>query len=266
MRRRGIDYSKFLRFILIVVFAIVLIFAIVSSCMNLRGRALKIGLSQSNLPLTHVDDKKSITGFEAEYARLLAEKLGKKAEIKIVAPEDMAAALDGGAIDCVVSARQSVHDYIAESFETKPFISYGLVFVKAKADDTMEGEEDLDGKRIGLIINSDAEQLCNELKEKYNYDILIRLYDFEIQPFQELKLKKNDVVIADELFARYMQIEDPDSFVVLDTVYSLAKYGLRLSKKLTRQAALDIEDAVISLKSEVAMMDLFTRWFGVDLS
>lgn len=264
-RRNSIDVFKFVRFLLLVVLVGVLVYFVVSSCMNMKGRSLRVGLSESNPPLAYTDDKKNILGFEAEYARMLAAKLGKKPELKLYAPEDMAEALDSGAIDCVVSARQSVHDYLDKSYQTaEPFISYGLVFVISPSDDTMTGEEGLRGKRVGVIANSDAEQLSDELLKQYSFNV--RLYDFERQPFQELELKKINVVIADELVARYMQIEAPESYRVLDTIYKMSGYGLRLSRKLTEQAAIDIEDAVISLKSDVETMDLFIRWFGADLS
>lgn len=263
MRSRSIDTGKLIRFIVILAFAAALVFAVVSSCMNLSKRSLRIGLAESSRPLTYVDDKKNILGFEADYARMLAEKLGKKPELKIYKPEDMGEALDSGAIDCVVAVRQSVHDYVADAFETAPFISYGLVFVKNPSDDTLAGEEDLPGKRAGLIINSDAEDLCDRLLKLYAFNV--RLYDFEIQPFQDLKLEKNDLVIADEIFARYMQIEEPDNYCVLDTVYDMAGYGLRLSRKLTRQAALDIDEAVIALKGDIGLRDLYSKWFGAVL-
>ena len=264
MRRRRVDRKKFLRFIAILAFAAVFIFGIVTSINGLSARTLKIGLAESSRPLTYADDKKNIAGFEAEYAKMLAEKLDKKPELKLIAPEDMADALDSGVIDCVVSVRQSVHDYIAGAFETAPFIAYGLVFIKAPGDETFYGEEDLEGKRAGLIANSDAQELCDELLLNYPF-FNVRLYDFEAQPFQELKLKKNDIVIADELYARYMQKEDPDSYMVLDTVYNLTDYGLRLSRRLTQQYIYDIEEAVYSLRSEPALTDLYISWFGVDL-
>ena len=264
MRSRRVDTKKLMRFILILLFAVALAIALISSLNNMSARSLKIGVAESNRPLTFVDDRKNISGFEAEYARLLAERLGKKPEIKIYAPQNMADALGSGAIDCVVSARQSVHDYVSEAFATAPFMSYGLVFIKSPSDDSFYGEEDLRGKRVGLIIDSDAELLCDELLDRYSFNV--RLYDFEVQPFHDLKLKKNDVVIADELFARYMQKEDPDSYFVLDTIYNPAGFGLRLSPKLTEQEAIDIEDAVIELQSEKASLDLFLRWFGADLS
>ncbi|MCL2058848.1 MAG: transporter substrate-binding domain-containing protein [Oscillospiraceae bacterium] len=263
MRRRRVDRKKFFGFLLILAFAATLTIVLISSLRGLSERTLKIGLYESSRPLTYVDDKRNISGFEAEYARMLAERLEKKPEIKLYAPEDMAAALASGAVDCVVSARQSVHDYINGSFETAPFISYGLVFIVSPEDESIYGEEDLRGKRAGLIINSDAEQLCEELLLRYMFNV--RLYDFEAQPFQDLKLKKNDLVIADELYARYMQKEDPDSYQVLDTVYYMADYGVRLSEKLSQQTTYDIEEAVYGLRDEVSLMNLFLQWFGADL-
>ena len=264
MRRRRVDPGKLIRFILVFAFIAALAIAAITSLINLSGRTLKIGLYESSPPLTYVDDKKNISGFEAEYAGLLAEKLGKKPEFKLYRPEEMRDALNSGSIDCVVSTRQSVHDYIMDAFETAPFIAYGVVFVKPPLDATIEGEEDLRGKRAGLIANSDAEQLCDYLLDSYSFNV--RLYDVEVQPFQDLLLKKNDVVIADELYARYMQKTNPDDYKVLDVVYGLADYGVRLSRKLTQQSALDIEDAVYALRTDTAAIDLYMRWFGADLS
>lgn len=264
MRRRRVDTGKLIRFILVLAFAAALVIAVITSLLNLSGRTLKIGLCESNPPLTYIDDRKNISGFEAEYANLLAEKLGKKPEYKLLRPEEMRDALNSGAVDCIVSTRQSIHDYIGDAFETAPFISYGVVLVKSPLDMSIQGEEDLHGKRAGLIVNSDAEQLCDHLLNSYSFNV--RLFDVEAQPFQDLLLKKNDVVIADELYARYMQKTNPDDYQVLDVVYYLKDYGVRLSRKLTQQTALDVEDAVYDLRADTAVIDLFTRWFGTDLN
>jgi len=264
MRRRKVDRKKLFRFLLILGFAVALLFGVISSFISQAERTLTIGLSESSRPLTYVDDRRNISGFEADYARLLADALGKRPELKLYKPQDMAAALDNGDIDCVVSVRQSVHDYIGGAGETSPFIAYGLVFIKAPADEDIWGEGDINGKRAGLIINSDAEALCDDLLSRYSFNV--RLYDFEVQPFQDLKLKKNDFVIADEIFANFMQKEDPDSYLVLETVYNMADFGVRLSRKLTRQAASDMDGAVRALGREAAFADLFVKWFGADLS
>jgi len=263
MRRRRIDAKKFIRFLFILALAVALTVAVVSSLAGMAAKTLKIGLYETSRPLTYTDERKNVYGFEAEYAKLLAERLGKKPEIKLYAQEGLADALDGGAIDCAVSVRQSVHDYIANAYETAPFISYGIVFVISPDDETFAGEEDVRGKRAGLIANSEAERLCEELMSGYSFNC--RYYDHEVQPFQDLKLKKNDFVIADELFARYMQVEDPKSYLVLDTVYYMADFGVRLSKKLSQSAIDDMEDAVYALRSDVAAKDLFVRYFGADL-
>ena len=264
MRSRRIDKKRFLRFILILIVLTALIIAIIASLFNQSGKTLKIGLVASSRPLTYVDDKKNVSGFESDYARLLAERLGKKPEFKIYKPEELADALESGAIDCVVSARQSVHDYMDKAFETVPFISYGLVFVKSPSDESFNGEDDLRDKRVGLIINSDAEQLSDELLERHSFNV--RLYDLEEQPFHDLFLKKNDVVLADELFACYKQKESPESFQVVNVIYNPMEFGIRLSPKLTKQAAIDIDDAVDEMRSEVSVVDLFLRWFGSNLS
>ena len=264
MYRRRVDTKKFTRFVLIFALLAAVAFGIIRSCISQAERTLKIGLSESSRPLTFVDDRRNISGFEADYARMLAEALGKKPDLKLYSPLEMADALDSGAIDCVVSVRQSVHDYIIGAQETEPFISYGLVFTKAASDEDIDGEADIAGKRAGLIINSDAELLCDELLSRYSFNV--RLYDFEVQPFQDLKLKKNDFVISDELFARFMQKDDPDSYLVLDTIYNLTDFGVRLSRKLTRQAMDDIDDAVYKMNADVALKDLYLRWFGADLS
>jgi polar amino acid transport system substrate-binding protein len=263
MRRRKIDSKKLLRFVFILLFAAALIFGVVTSLNSISDRTLKIGLWESSRPLTYADDKRNISGFEAEYARMLAEKLDKKPEIKLLDLEEMAGALDSGAVDCIISTRQSVHDYISGAFETVPFISYGQVFIIAPDDETIYGEEDLRGKQVGLIANSDAEQLCEELLLRYSFNV--RLYEYEAQPFQDLKLKKNDLVIADELYARYMQKEDPDSYLVLDTIYYMSDFGVRLSRRLTHQNVFDIEEAVKLLRSDAELSDLFFKWFGADL-
>jgi polar amino acid transport system substrate-binding protein len=234
-----------------------------SACGPIGKKPFRVGLRDGAPPLAHAGDKKTPSGFEADYARMLAEKLGRAAKLKFVAPEDMAQELESGAIDCVVSARESVHDYISGFQETDPFIAYGVCVVVAPDDDTLTRESDLRGRRVGVLANSDADALCESLFLSIAFDL--RKYDVESQPFQDLRLKKNNVVFADELYARYMAMQQPEHYRVMDHVYGRKQYGLRLSRKISKDFELEISAAIAELARDPALRGLYEEWFGRDL-
>ena len=242
-----------------------LLLAIILVCCNVFGSStLTVGLYESDRPLTYLDEKKAVSGFEPELAKLLANNLNKKLKIKLLKPDEFKKALNDGSVDCILSVRQSVH-HLLENFETtEPFISYGVVLVVSPDDASILSEVDLHKKRIGVMVNTDAELLCEEFLKDDTFDV--RKYDIESQPFQDLKLKKNDAVIADELYSRFIQKENPESYRTLDAVYQKRTFGLRLSRKLSQDDIAQIEDELRQIKSNATFKMLYLDWFGYDLS
>ncbi|MDR3119796.1 MAG: transporter substrate-binding domain-containing protein, partial [Clostridiales bacterium] len=118
MRYRRVNFKRLFRAVLSLALIACFIIAGVSSCRLLTGRTLRVGLYESSRPLTFLDDKKVASGFEADFARMLAEKLGKKPMLRLLALEDMAAALEDGEVDCVVSVREFVHAALGGAPET----------------------------------------------------------------------------------------------------------------------------------------------------
>jgi ABC-type amino acid transport substrate-binding protein len=226
--------------------------------------SLKVGLYESARPLTYLDDKNAVSGFEADLAGLLAEKLGRKLKIRLLGAEDMAEAMGDGTVDCFVSVRESVQSAMRDFPATEPFISYGTVIVSAPDDASIEGADSLRGKKVGVMVNTDAELVCEKFLEGTAFNV--RKYDIEIQPFQDLMLKKNDAVIADELYAAYMQKNDPDSYKTVGPSYLRKQFGLRLSTKISGEYAAQIEGALRELESGVELKNLCLQWFGSDLS
>ena len=233
-----------------------------AACGPFAKKPLRVGLRDGAPPLSYAGDKRAPSGFEAGYARLLAERLDRSLKVTFVAPEQMAQELESGAIDCVLSARESVHDYISGFQESAPFVAYGVCVVSAPDDDTLERESDLRGRSVGVLANSDADALCESLLRGIAFDL--RKYDVESQPFQDLRLKKNSVVFADELYARYIAKENPGYFRVMDYIYGRKQYGLRLSRKMTQEFAQEIDGAIAGLEGDPGLSELYVEWFGQD--
>jgi ABC-type amino acid transport substrate-binding protein len=269
--RKSAAHRRLIFILILAALCVALMIGKVSGALFSDG-AFQVGLYESSRPLTFLDEKKTVSGFEADLARMLAERLERKLKIKILKPEDLAGALESGSVDCVLSVRESVHNLIDRYRSTEPFISYGVVAVASPAPDAGTaggGEAVLDeaalrGARAGVLLNSDAELLCEELLKRVAFDV--RKYDVEAQPFQDLKLRRNEFVFADELYARFMQAGDPESYQTLEPVYFRKQYGLRLSRKISQDYAQDIESALLELKSDVALKTLYLEWFGYDLS
>ena len=269
MRRTSSYYTKVdrqrrKRAVLLLALFVVLLIIIIVSCTLLTDNTLKIGLYESSRPLSYLDEKKNITGFEADFAKLLAEKADRKVKLRLLEAQDIEAALMDGSVDCVLSVRESVHSLIGSFKATEPIISYGVVIVVRPDDESIESRDDLLGKKVGVMLDSDAELLCEEFLKRTSFNV--RKYDIESQPFHDLKLKKVDAIIADELYARFMQLEDPDSYRVVDAIYLKKQFGLRLSRKLSQAETQEIEGALFAAKSDPKIKALFLEWFGYDLT
>jgi len=236
--------------------------AAVVSCTLLSGSSVTVGLCETSAPLTYMEGGKEPSGFEPEFAKLLADRLGRKAKFVLLEREALEGALEDGEVDFVLSVRQSVHDYMPEeSFEeSAPFIEYGTVLVTSPSEGDVDAAEWLDGKKVGVLAYSDAEQQCEAFLATESFDV--RMYDIEAAPFQDMKLKKLDFAVADELYARYMQVQDKDAYAALGDAQYRRQFGLRLSPAIKAEAA----DAVVAALAEVMasqeLKELHVKWFG----
>lgn len=99
-------------------------------------------------PFTYHDDNGELTGLDVELGKALAEKLGVEVEFQEAAWDSLLIGIDTGRFDTVINS-VSITDERAEKYDfSDPYYYEARRVVVRADDDSINGPEDLNGKKI----------------------------------------------------------------------------------------------------------------------
>lgn len=108
---------------------------------------LVIGVEGTYPPFTYHDDNGELTGLDVELGKALAEKLGVEVEFQEAAWDSLLIGIDTGRFDTVINS-VSITDERAEKYDfSDPYYYEARRVVVRADDDSINGPEDLNGKR-----------------------------------------------------------------------------------------------------------------------
>ena len=109
---------------------------------------LVIGVEGTYPPFTYHDDNGELTGLDVELGKALAEKLGVEVEFQEAAWDSLLIGIDTGRFDTVINS-VSITDERAEKYDfSDPYYYEARRVVVRADDDSINGPEDLNGKKI----------------------------------------------------------------------------------------------------------------------
>ena len=109
---------------------------------------LVIGVEGTYPPFTYHDDNGELTGLDVELGKALAEKLGVEAEFQEAAWDSLLIGIDTERFDTVINS-VSITDERSEKYDfSDPYYYEARRVVVRADDDSIQSEEDLNGKKI----------------------------------------------------------------------------------------------------------------------
>ena len=227
---------------------------------------LTIGIDDNFAPIAFHNERGELVGFDIDLAKEAARRMGVKFEFKPIDWDKKREALVSGKIDMIWNGLDITDERKEYMIFSKHYMDdRQIILVKSGNDQDIRGEGDLNGKIVGVQAGSSSENY-------FNQDVPLKkiLGDFKVyNQFEELldALQRDeiDVLICDELIARYELNTNPDKFEIVDikigtamkTAIGFRKDDVELRDKV--QAAFDsmIKDGTAKKISE--------QWFNADL-
>lgn len=109
---------------------------------------LKVGVEGTYPPYTYHDDDGTLTGFDVDVAKAIADKLGVEADFTESDWDSLLAGIDSGRLDTVINA-VSITDEREEKYDfAGPYFYITQQIVVAKDNDDIVDMESLDGKKM----------------------------------------------------------------------------------------------------------------------
>lgn len=252
MKRQGI-------WVLLTIMAIVLITGCSGSGSGGKDGKLVIGIDDKFAPMGFRDDNNELVGFDIDYAKAAAKKMGKEVTFQPIDWSAKESELNSGRIDMIWNGYTITDERKEKVLFTKPYLENSQVVV-VLAGSSLSALKDLAGKEVGLQSLSsaadalDASPIKAELKDVSEYpDNVLALTD--------LKSGRVDGVVIDEVVARYYIAKEPDTYKLMEESLAPEQYGIGI-KKGNDELLKELQNALDELNSDGTAAEISTKWFG----
>ena len=219
---------------------------------------LVVGVKDSLPPFGYVDEKtRQIVGYDVDFVKALAEKLGVKIELKPVTSASRMPQLIEGNIDIIAATMTKTPERAQQIDFSSTYFLTGQKFLVKKG--TVKSLADLDGKKIGTAKGSTSEQ--NAAKALPSATILS--FDDYPQAFLALQQRKVFAVTTDESILAGIRGKAPnkEEFEIPDLRISDEPYGLGMRKG--DKAFVDfVNAALLEMEKSGQAKEIFDKWFG----
>ncbi len=213
-------------------------------------------------PWTYHDENDQLTGYDAEIARAIAERIGVKVTFVEGEWDGLFAGLDAGRYDLVVNG-VDITDERAEKYDFSEPYAYNRTAIIVNGDnEEIRSFEDLEGKNTANTITSTYAELAE------SYGASVTGVDDLNQTFELLLTGRIDATLNAELtYYDYMKAH-PDANI---QIAALTKEASRVAIPVRKGAESEtfraaINDAIEALREDGTLAALSEKYFGSDVS
>lgn len=240
--------------------------AIFTGCSGSKGAAgdgekLVIGIDDKFAPMGFRDDKNEIVGFDIDYAKAAAEKMGVTVEFQPIDWKTKESELNSGRIDLIWNGYTITDERKEKVLFTKPYLKNAQVVVTL-ADSNLTKLDDLSGKIVGLQSLSSASDALNANPIQSKIKTVTEFAD-NVLALSDLKIGRVDAVVIDEVVIKYYMSKEEGTFKLLEESLAPEEYGVGVKKG--NEALLEkLQKALDEMNQDGTATEISNKWFGED--
>ena len=219
---------------------------------------LRVGLEGTYRPFNYQDETGELAGFEVDFAKALAAKLGAKAAFQPAKFDGLLGALESGRSDVVINqititpARQAKYGF------SEPYTVSGIQIIVLKGHEGIATAADLNGKKVGVGLGTNYETWLRANVP----GAIVKTYDDDPTKYQDLKAGRIDAVLNDRLVAADFIKRSGEPFAPAGQPFPPQKEGVAFKPDPAFKAAID--KALAELRASGALAAISQKWFGLD--
>ncbi|MCF6155709.1 MAG: transporter substrate-binding domain-containing protein [Candidatus Brocadia sp.] len=194
-----------------------------------------------------------IIGFEVELVEAIARELGVKVQHFQNAWDNILLSLQRGDFDIALNGIEVTPDRAQSVLFTRPYYVYALQIVVRASDNRINRLEDLRGKKVGTLYNTEARRLLEEMA-----GVTVNTYSGQVEPFKDLSLNRIDAVFVDLPIAAYYAMPNPQLRMV-DAPVGEGYYAIALRKEDTALAD-ELNKIIERLSKSGELKKIYSHW------
>ena len=223
-----------------------------------------LGLDDSFPPMGFRDEKGQIVGFDIDLAREVCSRLGVTLKLQPINWDAKEQELNTGNIDCIWNGLTITPERQKTILFSKPYMNNRQVLV-VRANSGYTSLSQLAGKKLGIQAGSSAHDALNSAPEFKAKLAAVVEFDDNMTALMDLEQGGVDVVLMDEIVARFYIQQRSKNYKVLDEALAGEEYGVGFRKE--DQALMEkIEETLIAMAEDGTMAAISERWFGEDIT
>ena len=234
-------------------------FAQADTLANIKTKGVLVaGVKDSLPPFGYVDAQtRSIVGYDVDFVRAIADKLGVKLELKPVTSANRIPQLTSGNID-IIAATMTKNPERAQQIDfSYAYFLTGQKFIVPKGK--LRSLNDLAGKRIATAKGSTSEQ---NVKRAVPSATVLAFDDYP-QAFLALRQKRVAAITTDEAILAGILAKAPDKTAYEIPALRIADepYGLGMRRGDTAWVAF-VNQTLLDMEKSGDAKRIFDKWFG----
>lgn len=256
----------------IIFISLLLLVATLSGCsgstttakdLTMTEGVLTIGVDNTYPPMEYNDeDTGELVGFDIDLANALAEKMGLEVNFVSTAWDAIFIGLDTEKYDCIMSSVSMTEERL-ENFEfTTPYLANGQVIVVKPGDESVQTPADLEGKKVGVQLETTADTACKKhLESGVTFDLI--QYDSIDLAFLAMKSGNVDCIVVDMAVAIDFAAKYPQDYVISSA--SLTNEPISICIKKDNTALKDAMQAALDeVIADGTLAEISVKWLGED--
>jgi His/Glu/Gln/Arg/opine family amino acid ABC transporter permease subunit len=219
-----------------------------------RTGQLRVGIDATYPPFGMAEGSE-FSGFDVDIARVIARELGVRVELINASFDGVFPALQQGTFDLVISAVTITPERSQTLLFSDPYIAAGQQVV-VRADSPIETAADLQGRLVGVQINTTA-QFAMEKRP----DVRLAKYNTVDLALLDLQHGRVDAVASDGPVLRYMIARSFPGLRTAGAEYTDERFGIVLARGSDdlRRA---VNAALWKVQDSGEYARVHARWFG----
>ncbi|MGG5254076.1 amino acid ABC transporter substrate-binding protein [Neobacillus sp. SM06] len=245
--------------VILVIAAVISLITGCSSNAPAKDKTLVIGIDDKFAPMGFRDKNNTIVGFDIDYAKAAAKKMGEKVKFLPIDWSTKESELASGRIDLIWNGYTITDERKKKVLFTKPYLKNAQVVVTL-AKSNMAKLDDLTGKVVGLqSLSSAADALnANPIKSKIKK---VTEYSDNVTALNDLKTGRIDAVVIDEVVIKYYMAKEKNTFKLLNESLAPEEYGVGV-KKGNEELLNKLQKALDELNKDGTAAKISEKWFG----
>jgi len=234
--------------------------------LTLKEGVLTVGMEIGYPPMEYFDtDGKTLIGFDADLSKALADKLGLKFEYVDTAWDGIFAGVNTGKYDCIISSVTYSPERDQAFDLTKPYITNSQILVVRKDSPVKpKSMDDLKGLRLTYQGDTTSDMMATEWQKNSGIKLEVFPYDKVMNCFDDLSLKRADVILVDKVVADWYMSKPDNPFEVSAQVSNNEVFVICLKKgnDALRDA---LNNALDELFADGTLKKISIDTFGIDV-